>query len=180
MRGSVWCVATVCALLASSHLVTAQNPGAASAAERATPTLEPALRADIERLMEMTGQANLGAQMATTMSDAMLNNFRQTQKRIPPRVIDVVREVSSEEFARAFASSAIKEKQIALFAKYYTHAEIKGLIAFYETDLGRKAIANTPHLMREGAAIGEEWAREAMPGVMKLIEARLRSEGLIP
>jgi hypothetical protein len=142
--------------------------------------MEPALRADIERLLEMTGQAELGAQMASTMSDAVLNSVRQAQKDVPPRVIEVVRDVFHAEFVKAFASSDMKDKQVALFAKYYTHTEIKGLIAFYETDLGRKAIANAPQLVRDGAAIGEEWARGAMPGLMKTVETRLRSEGLIP
>jgi hypothetical protein len=95
-------------------------------------------------------------------------------------VIEVVRDVFHAEFVKAFASSDMKDKQVALFAKYYTHTEIKGLIAFYETDLGRKAIANAPQLVRDGAAIGEEWARGAMPGLMKTVETRLRSEGLIP
>ncbi len=54
------------------------------------------------------------------------------------------------------------------------------LIAFYESDLGRKTIANMPHLIREGAAIGEEWAKSAMPGVMKVLETRLKAEGFEP
>ena len=37
-----------------------------------------------------------------------------------------------------------------------------------------------PDLMRDGSKIGEEWAKGAMPGVMQVLEARLKSEGLIP
>jgi hypothetical protein len=107
----------MCALLASGQGIAAQSPEAADAAAGKTPTLEPALRADIERLMKMTGQAELGAQMATTMSDAVLNSIRQAQKDLPPRVIAVVREVFNAEFGKAFAPSDTTDKQIALFAK---------------------------------------------------------------
>ena len=67
-----------------------------------------------------------------------------------------------------------------MYAKYFTHADIKGLIAFYESDLGRKAIGNMPDLVREGGEIGQRWARDAMPKIMQTLQARLKAEGLIP
>jgi hypothetical protein len=166
--------------LAIGQLAGGQTLGQAAAAARKATAVDPVIRADIEKLMEMTGQTQTSVQIANTISNAFLNGFKQTQKVVPPRMIEVVREVLQAEFARAFATSDFKDKQVALFAKYYTHAEIKGLITFYESELGRKAVANTPSIMREGAAIGEDWAKSAMPGVMQVLEARLKSEGLIP
>lgn len=37
-----------------------------------------------------------------------------------------------------------------------------------------------PTLSREGAAIGERWARTNMSRIMNVLEARLKSEGLLP
>ena len=37
-----------------------------------------------------------------------------------------------------------------------------------------------PHLVREGAAIGEQWAKKTMPAVMKVLETRLNAEGFEP
>jgi uncharacterized protein len=180
MAGTLRCALAVFVVLAIGQLAAAQTLGQAAAAARKAPPVDPALRADIERLMDLTGQAAIGAQLASTISDAFLNGLQQTQKNVPPRVIEVVREVINAEFGQVFAASEVKDKQIALYAKYYTHADVKGLIAFYETDLGRKAVANAPSLMREGAAIGQEWAKGAMPGVLQRLQARLKSEGLIP
>jgi hypothetical protein len=180
MAGRLRCALAAFVFLMTGQLATAQTLGQAAAAARKAPSVEPALRADIEKLMAITGQAELAVQMATTMSDAVLNGFQQSQKAVPPRVFEVVKEVLKTEFAKAFVQSDIKDKQIALYAKYYTHADVKGLIAFYESDLGRKAIANMPSLLREGAAIGEDWARGAMPGIMQILETRLKAEGLIP
>ena len=180
MVRSLRCVLATFAVLAMGELASAQTLGQAALAARKAVPVEPVLRADIEKLMEITGQTALSTQMASTISDAFLNGFKQKQSTVPPRMIEVVREVFNAEFAKAFAGSDIKDKQIALYAKYFTPGDVKGLIAFYESDLGRKTIANMPSLMREGATIGQEWAKDAMPGVMQVLQARLKSEGLIP
>ena len=174
------CALTACAFLAMGQQAIAQTLGQAAAAARKAPAVDPALRADIERLMVITGAADLGAQMANQVSDAFLSGLKQTQNAVPPRVLEIVREVMNAEFSQFFAGAEVREKQIALYAKYFTHADIKGLIAFYETDLGRKAIANMPSLMREGGEIGQQWAQGAMPRIMQVLESRLRAEGLLP
>jgi hypothetical protein len=180
MARRVWCVVTACAFLAIGQFAAAQGLGQAAAAARKAPPVEAALRADIERLMDITGQSAMATQLATTISDALLNSLKSSQKNVPPRAIEIARDVLNTEFATAFAGSDIKDKQVALYAKYYTHADIKGLLSFYESDLGKKMIANNPALMREGAAIGQDWAKATMPALMQKLQARFKEEGLIP
>jgi hypothetical protein len=130
--------------------------------------------------MDMTGVSATGVQMASTVSDALLNNLKATQPAVPARVIEVVREVLNSEFEQAFNGPEIKDRQIALYAKYFTHADVKAMLAFYQSDLGKKVIENMPSLTREGAGIGEQWARTNMPRVMQVLETRLKAEGLMP
>lgn len=174
------CALAVFVSLGIGQHATAQTLGQAAAAARKAPAVDPALRADIEKLMAITGSTDLGRQMASQVTDAFLNGFKQNQDVVPPRVIEIVREVVNAEFSQFFAGAELKDKQIALYAKYFTHADVKGLIAFYETDLGRKAVANMPSLMREGGEIGQQWAQGAMPKMLQTLEARLKAEGLLP
>src|SRR5262252_1349108 len=84
--------------------------GVPAAAQTPTPAatvqtghaIDPEFRADIERLFEMTGGFARGAQLASLASDAFLNGLRQTMPSIPPRLIEIVREVLNSEFDRAF------------------------------------------------------------------------------
>jgi hypothetical protein len=174
------CALTVCAFLAIGQQAFGQTLGQAAVAARKTPAVDPALRADIEKLMVITGAADLGTQMASQISDAFLNGFKQNQNVVPPRALEIVREVVNAEFSKAFSGGEIREKQIALYAKYFTHADVKGLISFYESDLGRKTVANMPSLMREGGEIGQQWAQRAMPKMIQTLESRLKAEGLLP
>ncbi len=131
MARRLWCVLTVCAWLAIGQQAIAQTLGQAAAAARKAPAVDPALRADIEKLMVITGAADLGTQMASQISDAFLNGFKQNQKAVPPRALEIVREVVNAEFSQAFSGGEIRDRQIALYAKYFTQADVKGLISFY-------------------------------------------------
>ena len=89
----------MCALLTISQHAAAQTLGQAAAAARKVPAVDPALRADIERLMVMTGSADLATQMATQITDAFLNSFKEsTQNVVPPRAIEIIRELFSPRF----------------------------------------------------------------------------------
>jgi hypothetical protein len=158
----------------------AQTPAQAAAAAHKGLPVDPALRADIERLMDITGASARAAQLASAVSDAFLNGLRQTQQSVPPRLIGVVRDVLNSEFELAFNGPEIKDKQVALYAKYFTHEDVKGMLAFYQTDLGKKTIAAMPSITREGVAIGQQWAEAQMPRVLEVLETRLKSEGLLP
>jgi len=59
---------------------------------------------------------------------------------------------------------------VPLYDKYYTTEDIKGLIQFYETPLGRKTVKALPSLMGElteaSQRMGQDFARQSMLEVM--------------
>ena len=55
--------------------------------------------------------------------------------------------------------------------------EVKGLIAFYGTPLGKKSIQVMPALMNECLKAGQEWGQGIIPNLMPRLEARLKQEG---
>jgi hypothetical protein len=91
-----------------------------------------------------------------------------------------VQEVLKSEFELAFNGSDMKDKEIALYAKYFTHEDVKGMLTFYESDLGKKTIAVMPSLTREAALIGQQWGEANMLRVLDVLRARLKAEGLLP
>ena len=56
-------------------------------------------------------------------------------------------------------------RMVPLYAKYFTRDEIAGMLAFYDTPLGRKAIATMPLLLQDGTKVGQQWAAELVPDV---------------
>ena len=64
---------------------------------------------------------------------------------------------------------------IPLYDKYYTLEEIKEMIAFYESPLGRKMIRLNPQWTVESMALGQAWGHKIAE---KLINS-LRSSGYL-
>jgi hypothetical protein len=136
-------------------------------------------RADIVKLMELTGALEAGEMMATLMADELLSQFEKIHPEVPARAWEIGREVIREEFGVAFQEEdGFLNSMIPLYAKYFTHDEIRGLTRFYETDLGKKTIAVMPALMQEGVELGREWGVEMGPRIERALKARLRAEGV--
>ncbi len=142
--------------------------------------VDDAFRADVESLLEATGSLNLGAQMASIVSDQTIDAAKKEQPDIPDRAIALIKEVLNTEFTAAFTGpNGMRGQMVALYAKHFTHAEVKELAAFYRSEIGRKSISVMPLLASEGAAIGQRWSQDNMARVMGVLEQRLRAEGFL-
>ncbi|MGH8114727.1 MAG: DUF2059 domain-containing protein, partial [Rhodanobacteraceae bacterium] len=67
---------------------------------------------------------------------------------------------------------------VPIFAKYYTDADVRGMIAFYKTPLGQKVIATNPKIAQAGLQAGESLGRELAPQLVANIKARFKQEGI--
>jgi hypothetical protein len=140
---------------------------------------DDAFRKDIERLLDITGSSKMGVQMASMASGQILDALAK-QSDIPPKAIELAKAVLNEEFGKAFEGPDGLNGQIAgVYAKHFTHDEVRGLLAFYDTPLGRKMISVTPALLQEAGVVGQTWAEKNMPRIGAAVDARLRAEGFI-
>jgi hypothetical protein len=142
--------------------------------------IDPAFRADIVKMMDLTGTSKIGRQMATMISQQMLQMMKTQHPEVPERNFDVVREVAEKEFENAFEGpDGLQSRMVPLYAKYFSPEDVRGLIAFYQSPLGQKSLSVMPALMQDGIAIGRQWAAEATPRVQEAIKKRLAAEGVV-
>jgi hypothetical protein len=152
----------------------AQSPAPASTttnqstASVSRPPIDPAKAADIQRLIEVAGMRKL---LADTMS-GMTANIRPTLERnLPPgpyrnQLIDLFFErLQSKLKIQDFIDIAT-----AAYDKYLSDDDIKGLIVFYQTPLGKKTLTTLPQMLVEvqaqGMRLGEVAGRDAMTEVL--------------
>lgn len=133
------------------------------------------LRADIEHLMQVTKMTDMTQQMGDMMAQAIVQNrgIDTTEEIARCRVIvaEVIREFVADE--------KLIDEIVRIYARHFTHDDVRDMIAFYETPIGKKAIEVTPRLMQEGMQAGQRWQAEMMPGVEQRVVARLEAEGII-
>ncbi len=65
---------------------------------------------------------------------------------------------------------------VPIYAKHYTNNDIKELIAFYRTPIGKKVIEKQSIIMQESMAAGLVYGKE----INKKIKNRLRMNGYQP
>ena len=142
--------------------------------------LDEPFRADVEKLMQVTGAAQLGAQMVSTITAQVLEGMKRSQPSLPERAVAIVREVLDAELAKAFSGSqSMMPDIVAVYAKQFTQDDVRGMVAFYESPLGRKMIQAMPAVLQDTVAIGQRWAQNEMPRIGSILQERLRAEGFI-
>jgi hypothetical protein len=177
------------AFLAAS-LIAATSAGAVPETIRAVPApmpsvpvadpVDPALRADIVKLMELTGSAELGRELASLVANAAFESFKSSHPQLPTGAYRVAQEVIRTEYGRGFADpDGFLATVIPIYAMHFNHSEIRALIAFYGSEVGKKNVALIPMLVHEYEELGKQWAVELTPGVQQALRSRLQNEGYV-
>src|SRR5262245_36474421 len=93
----------------------------ASARAAADASMTPEMQADILRLMEKTGAKALGQQMGQAMAQQMIESIRAVRPDIPDKAAQIVNEVVAEQLK----DSALWDRLVPIYARYFSHEEIK-------------------------------------------------------
>jgi len=109
---------------------------------------------DITKLLQVSGTTQ-------TMEQAMNTMFSQMESIIPPNV--------SNKFKQKMKDSVgeMMTEFIPIYKKYFSQDEIKELIRFYESPIGRKMVANQPAMMEESMSIGNKYGETLMKEIMQ-------------
>ena len=141
--------------------------------------IRPEKKADIEKLMKMTGALKIGKQM----SDAVVNNMTQALKASRPDVPERMYIILEEEVNKIieeqmFAKDGYIEMAVVIYDKYFTHEDIKGLLSFYQTELGQKTIRVLPQIVEHSLKAGQMWGQALGPVIQQRIIQRFKQEGI--
>jgi hypothetical protein len=125
-------------------------------------------RADIRSLMDVVG-ARDAMRQATARQTA---EFRENLvSALPERQRDQVVTTLVTDYQKKFHADAVSEQLVAIYDRHFTDDEIKGLLQFYSSPLGRKFAAEMPKIAAEAqAANREEGTRTATEVVQQLPE----------
>ena len=129
---------------------------------------DPAKEADIRKLLELTATTTIMKQtmesMETSIKPMVTNSLPEGDYR--EKLVDLF----FERFHAKMDTQKLLELAVPIYDKYFSHADIKGLIQFYQTPLGQKTVKVLPPLtgeMREaGQKMGGEVARQSMMEVL--------------
>jgi uncharacterized protein len=151
-----------------SAVEAAQQTHSAGAAEAGS-SIESAKEADIRSLMELVGARD-------AIQDATARGTEQFRENLIASVPDSDR---GQQFVNAFAADYQKKlnpdevtsQLVAIYDKHFTDEEIKGLLQFYGSPLGRKFAAEQPKITAEiqdaNRAVSTQVAKDVLEDLPK-------------
>lgn len=116
---------------------------------------------NIKELMAITGEEKLSQQIRTQL----INGMRSQVPQVPQEFWNTLAEEMDSD------SDKMKNQIIAIYSKYFTNEDIKELIAFYKTPLGRKVTNVLPQVTRESGEVGQRYGIAAGKRALQRLEA---------
>lgn len=138
--------------------------------------ISPEKKADILRLLEITGSMDLAKNAADLTSQQMIDTIKKESPNVDPRVFTIV----SEETHKVIGENmdAFVDRMVPIYDKYYTDEDIRGLVEFYGTPLGKKMLSVLPVTMQESIVAGQKWGEGLVPVLVERITTRLKKDGI--
>ncbi len=69
----------------------------------------------------------------------------------------------------------LKDQYIALYADVFTEAELKGLLAFYESPIGQKFVNKQPELTKRSMILTNRIMLKVVPKMQKMIKEQMKA-----
>jgi len=126
--------------------------------------IDPQLRSDILRLFAVTRfQENAvkgGREVFASLRPALEASLPNTPSR--ERIIDAY----VGKLLSLVESAAYTERVVALYANYFSDADVKQLIEFYQTPIGQRFNTAMPKLFGDLNQLGQSMAMDHLPGII--------------
>jgi hypothetical protein len=138
-------------------------------------------RADIRELIGASGGTKITGQLADVTSKNISSALKRQHPDLPEGVAAKLRtELITLFEERANVPGGLVDRIVASYHKHFTHPEIKELLAFNQTPIGRKTMQVLPAIMSETMTAGQAWGQALAPEVQRRVNAVLKKEGIAP
>lgn len=184
-------IALACAL--GTPIYAGQNAGGPASSSPAQATavakIDPAKEADIRRLLDLVGTTSLVRQVVERTEQNLKPVL--TNSLPPGDYRGQLVELFFQKFNSKFNSEQLVNLVVVRYDENFSDDEIKSLIGFYQTPLGRKVSALLPKLTTElqedGQKMGQNIGRQAMievlqehPELAQALQAAAAGRGAAP
>ncbi|MGI9101251.1 MAG: DUF2059 domain-containing protein [Terriglobales bacterium] len=129
------------------------RPQPAPAAPKAAAQAKDSTAAETRRLLDLMG----ASQMINTMVERSFGNMMQAFAKLRPDIPQAFWADFAHEVHNQVHAEDLIERIIPIYEKHFTAGEIRELIAFYQTPVGKKVIGELPRIQEEAAQVGQQW-----------------------
>ena len=107
----------------------------------------------------------------TTYKSAIVNMMDMMAKNMNITDNELIKELKDEMSTDENIAEILNEMRI-IYKKHFSQADIKALIKFYESPIGKKLVKEQPNVMTESMEVGQNWGRSLGEKVYKRIQEK--------
>jgi len=155
----VWLVAIFCHL--TIEVVQAQQPS-------------PGAMAAAKELLEIKGAENMLGPIVPGVVETAKNTLLQTNPNLGKDLNEVAVQLRTELTPRA---AEVIQEFVTLYAQRFTEAELKQVVTFYRSPLGKKLLTDEPALMDQGFRQAQSWANRLSEQVIVRFREEMKKRG---
>jgi len=170
-------VGLLCAGIAWPQAPASQvNPSGKAATASAAGSVEQnaSRRASIKRLVQVSGTE---ARMNTALAELFATQTA-SMKKLRPDIPAQFWDEFQIKFTQQFRVNDLTELLIPIYEKHFSDDEIKQLIAFYETPIGQRYVAESPAITTETMIASREWGRSLGEKIGFQVAQEMRDRGI--
>ncbi len=128
---------------------------------------------DTKKLMQAVGTAELLQDMLDQSIEQQVTSVRRLRPDVPAQFWtefggEMKKEINPQE---------LMDMIVPIYDKHFSHQEIRQLIAFYQSPLGKKISATLPEIQRESLEAGQEWGLHLGDRIADELNRRLAEKG---
>ena len=143
------------------------------AAQSANPPSPQAIALAKELIVLKVGHQMFDAVVPGVIEQAK-DVFLPTNPNLNKELIEVTGKLKLEY---ANKSDELFNEVAKVYAMHFTEQELKEIVAFYKTPLGKKMLAEDPVAIQEGLARAKDWANDFSGQVLGKMRAEMKKKG---
>jgi uncharacterized protein len=130
---------------------------------------------DLKSLLQAMDSLKRVRQTIDLVLPQILAKLKEGKPNIPDTVWDQLSREAEEQFRAA--SSEFEEPLIVIYDDNFTAAEVKELLAFYVSPIGRKWVAQLPKITEQSFALGKTWGERVTRRIVETIRQNAKQKG---
>jgi len=134
---------------------------------------------DVIVLLHVNGVDNIAGTIGPLVGKQLTLIFHQQNPALSKRADEIIASATISYMSNQAARDHLIEKLIPIYSKYLSKDDVRQLITFYRSSIGKKLVTVTPVIDLESANIGRVWAQSMLPGLEAQLRSTLKQKNLI-
>ena len=168
------CTRHVMAALIALLVIGVVRPALAQAPAASGPQPSPGALLLAKQIVEIKGVKNIFAPLVRGVVEKTKNMFMQTNF-MWAKDLNEVAAIEEKQFAPRV--SELVDATARIYAQHFTEPELKQLLAFYQSPVGKKALVEEPKVLDEAMAYAGTWGDNLSQEVIGDMREQMKKRG---